>query len=108
MRFVKESVIRCPPERVWAFHELPDAFQRLVPPWGKVRVVKQANISEIGSKTIIEGKVLGPFRVRWIAEHPDEAADIIVSGGWDALRVESATGSPARRRRPPARGPRPS
>jgi len=33
MRFTKESVIRATPERVFAFHELPDAFERLMPPW---------------------------------------------------------------------------
>src|SRR5918993_233846 len=69
MRFVKESVIRCSPERVWAFHELPDAFERLVPPWEKVKIVQRADISKIGSRTILESRILGPFKVRWVAEH---------------------------------------
>ena len=91
MRFVKESVIRCPPERVWAFHELPDAFQRLVPPWEKVRVVKQADISQIGSRTILEGRILGPFKIRWIAEHtaydpPRMFEDVQVSGPFKTWR----------------------
>ena len=69
MQFVKESVIRCTPERVWEFHELPDAFRRLVPPWEKVKVIEQAEISQVGSRTIIESRILGPFKVRWVAEH---------------------------------------
>ena len=91
MRFVKESVIRCTPERVWEFHELPDAFQRLVPPWEKVKVIKQADISEIGSRTIIESRILGPFKVRWVAEHtaydpPSMFEDVQISGPFKAWR----------------------
>ena len=42
MKFVKESVIKASPERVFAFHHLPDAFERLIPPWEKVKVVQKA------------------------------------------------------------------
>ena len=91
MRFVKESVIRCTPERVWEFHELPDAFQRLVPPWEKVKIVQRADISEIGSRTIIESRILGPFKVRWVAEHtaydpPRMFEDVQISGPFKAWR----------------------
>ena len=91
MRFVKESVIRCAPERVWAFHELPDAFQRLVPPWEKVRIVQHADISKVGSRTILESRILGPFKVRWVAEHtaydpPRMFEDVQVSGPFKRWR----------------------
>jgi ligand-binding SRPBCC domain-containing protein len=91
MRFVKESVIRCTPERVWEFHELPDAFRRLVPPWEKVKVIEQADISEIGARTIIESRILGPFKVRWVAEHtaydpPRMFEDVQISGPFKAWR----------------------
>ena len=91
MRFVKESVIRCTPEKVWEFHELPDAFQRLVPPWEKVKVVEQADISQVGSRTIIESRILGPFKVRWVAEHtaydpPRMFEDVQVSGPFKSWR----------------------
>lgn len=91
MRFVKESVIRCSPERVWEFHRLPDAFARLVPPWEKTKVVKQADISKIGSRMIIEGKLLGPFKVRWVAEHtaydpPRMFEDVQISGPFKRWR----------------------
>jgi ligand-binding SRPBCC domain-containing protein len=69
MRFVKESLIRASAERVFAFHELADALQRLTPPWECSRVVQQASIAAIGSRAIIEATVFGPWKTRWIAEH---------------------------------------
>lgn len=69
MLFVKESVVRAPPERVFAFHELPDALQRLTPPWERARVVSAAPDLLPGSVAVVETSVLGPFRVRWVARH---------------------------------------
>jgi len=69
MRFTKESVIRATPERVFAFHELPDAFERLMPPWEKATIIQKADISKVGSQAIIETKILGVFTARWVAEH---------------------------------------
>lgn len=42
MRFVAKSVIRTTPERLFAFHELPDAVDRLMPPWERARVIERA------------------------------------------------------------------
>ncbi|HEX8072613.1 MAG TPA: SRPBCC family protein [Pyrinomonadaceae bacterium] len=67
--FVKESVIRAAPGRVFAFHELPDALARLTPPWERVRVVQTADIARVGSEAIIETRVLGLFPTRWVARH---------------------------------------
>ena len=69
MKFVKESVIRAPPERVFAFHELPDALRRLTPPWERVRIVEQAESLRAGARAVVETRVLGLFTVRWVAEH---------------------------------------
>jgi ligand-binding SRPBCC domain-containing protein len=85
MRFVKESVIHASPERVWAFHELPDAFERLLPPWEKAKIVQKADISVIGSQAIIEQKIFGIVPSRWVAEHtaydpPHSFEDIQISG----------------------------
>ena len=57
MKFVKETVINATPERVFAFHELPDAFSRLVPPWEDAKIIQKANISVIGSQAIIDTKL---------------------------------------------------
>jgi ligand-binding SRPBCC domain-containing protein len=67
--FVKESIIRAPPERVFAFHELPDALARLTPPWESSRVIQAAKISEVGSEAIVETRILGLIPARWVARH---------------------------------------
>ena len=67
--FVRESIIRAAPARVFAFHELPDALARLTPPWESSRVVQAAKISEVGSEAIVETRILGLIPVRWVARH---------------------------------------
>ena len=67
--FVKESVIRATPERVFAFHEQADALKLLTPPWETSRVVRAARISEVGSAAVVETRILGLLPVRWVARH---------------------------------------
>lgn len=91
MNFVKESVIRSEPQRVFAFHELPDAFERLLPPWEDARIIQTADISKVGSQAIIETKIFGLFPVRWVAEHtaydpPRMFEDVQVSGPFKSWR----------------------
>lgn len=91
MRFIKESLIAATPERVFAFHELPDAFERLIPPWENVRIVQRADISQIGSRAIIEQKIFGLVPSRWVAEHtaydpPFMFEDVQVSGPFASWR----------------------
>jgi ligand-binding SRPBCC domain-containing protein len=91
MRFTKESVIAAPPDRVFAFHLLPDALERLIPPWEHVTVTQKADISVVGSRAIIEIKVFGPITQRWVAEHtvydpPRLFEDIQVSGPFKSWR----------------------
>jgi ligand-binding SRPBCC domain-containing protein len=69
MNFVKESIIKASPERVFAFHELPDALVRLTPPWEKTRVIKPAPDLCVGSTAIVETKMFGLVPVRWVSEH---------------------------------------
>ena len=91
MRFVKESIIKAAPERVFAFHELPDALERLTPPWENVKVIQKADISETGARAIIEMKILGLFPAKWIAEHtkyepPRMFEDVQISGPFKSWR----------------------
>jgi ligand-binding SRPBCC domain-containing protein len=91
MQFVKESIIKATPERVFAFHELPDAFERLVPPWENARVIQKADISRIGSRAIIEQKIFGLIPSRWVAEHtayepPEMFEDVQISGPFASWR----------------------
>lgn len=91
MQFVKESVIKASPELVFAFHELPDAFERLVPPWENAKVIQLADISKIGSRAIIENKIFGLVPSRWVAEHteyepPRMFEDVQISGPFASWR----------------------
>ena len=91
MKFVNESVIKAAPERVFAFHELPDAFERLVPPWEDVKIIQKADISKIGSRAIVEQKIFRIFPWLWIAEHtryepPQMFEDVLISGPFSEWR----------------------
>jgi ligand-binding SRPBCC domain-containing protein len=70
MRFVKETRIAASPEVVFAFYESPGAFQRLTPPWERVEVIEGGSSLKPGSRLVLSA-ALGPFRLRWIAEHTE-------------------------------------
>lgn len=85
MEFVKESFIKAAPEIVFGFHELDDAFERLVPPWESVEILQRADISTVGSQAIIEQSIFGLIKQKWVAEHtaydpPNMFEDTQVSG----------------------------
>lgn len=68
MRFCYRSVIDAPVERVFAFHQQPDALQRLLPVWPPVRVIRRTGGLEPGSLVELELR-FGPMRLRWLARH---------------------------------------
>ena len=70
LHFVQETSIDASPETVFEFHESPDALTLLIPPWENMRVVESPHSLEIGSRVVLEGR-LGPFRLRWVAEHTE-------------------------------------
>ena len=91
MKFIKETIIKASPERVFAFYELPDAFEQLMPPWEKADIIQKADISVIGSQAIIEQKIFGLIPSRWVAEHtkydpPRMFEDIQLSGPFSSWR----------------------
>lgn len=91
MKFIKESVIKASPERVFSFHELPDAIERLIPPWENAVIIQKADVSKVGSQAIIEQKIFGIVPSRWVAEHtaydpPRMFEDIQVSGPFKSWR----------------------
>lgn len=91
MRFVKESVIRATPERVFAFHEQPEVLMLLLPPWESARVIQSAKISEVGAWAIVETRILGAITVKWVAEHtvydpPHVFEDIQIKGPFRSWR----------------------
>jgi ligand-binding SRPBCC domain-containing protein len=92
-RFVAESVIAAPPERVFAFHELPDALERLTPPWAGSRVIEHAPFVDVGARTVCDIRV-APFV--WIrtalmhtaCERPNRFVDEQVRGPFRSWRHE--------------------
>ncbi len=83
--FIKESVIHASPQCVFKFHELPDALRRLTPPWESAHIVQAAPDINVGSRAIIETRILGLFTTRWVAEHtaydpPHMFEDVQVEG----------------------------
>lgn len=57
MRFVARSVIHCTPERLFAFHELPDVLERLLPPWEQAHVVQSAASLTMGNFAIVKIRI---------------------------------------------------
>jgi len=70
MRFVKESRIAASPAAVFAFHESPGALERLTPPWERVEVLEGGGSIRPGSRVVLRTR-LGPFSIRWVAEHTE-------------------------------------
>lgn len=68
MRFVKESVLPATVEEVFAFHERPDAFALLQPPWEKVDIVQPPASLEVGTRVVLVARI-GPLRIPIVAEH---------------------------------------
>ncbi|HEX8721346.1 MAG TPA: SRPBCC family protein [Pyrinomonadaceae bacterium] len=91
MLFVKQSVIRATPERVFAFHERPDALRLLTPPWEPTRVLSAAPDLRGGSLAVVETRLFGLWPVRWVARHtaydpPRSFEDVQVEGPFRAWR----------------------
>lgn len=68
MRFVKESRIEARAEAVFAFHERPDAFALLQPPWEHSQIVQPPRSLEVGTIVKVRTRV-GPLWVTMVAEH---------------------------------------
>lgn len=85
LKFVKESFINAAPERVFEFHLLPDAFERLMPSWENANIIQKADVKKVGSRAVFEQKLFGLFSTRWVAEHtrfepPKMFEDVQISG----------------------------
>jgi uncharacterized protein (TIGR01777 family) len=69
-RFSYRSTINANPNQVWEWHARPGAFERLVPPWERIRLLSRTGSIETGDLAELELRA-GPFKVRWLAEHLD-------------------------------------
>jgi ligand-binding SRPBCC domain-containing protein len=66
--FEKRTRIAAPPEEVFAFHERPDALERLTPDWARARVIEKTPGIKAGARVVLE-MAIGPIKQRWVAEH---------------------------------------
>lgn len=67
-RFTRTLDVACPAATLWAFHERPDAFALLLPPWERAVIVQPPTSLAIGTRVIIR-QYLGPFWLTLTAEH---------------------------------------
>jgi uncharacterized protein len=82
--YQRSVTIRRSPADVFAWHERPGAFQRLLPPWERVELVSQTGGVQDGARVVVRNH-LGPVALRWDVQHRDYVAgrqfrDVQVSG----------------------------
>jgi ligand-binding SRPBCC domain-containing protein len=83
--FVFRSRMPVSAEKVYRWHALPDALERLTPPWENARVVERTGgIEQAGARVKIRLRV-GPFTQTWTAEHTHHQPgrmfrDVMISG----------------------------
>jgi hypothetical protein len=69
--FERRSEISAPVEELFAWHTRPRAFERLIPPWEKIKVLEKQGAITDGSRLVLEVQ-LGLFQSRrWVAVHSD-------------------------------------
>lgn len=69
-QFVHTSVMKTNVDKLFAFHESPDALQRLMPPWQPAEVLSREGGIRAGARVEILLN-LGPFRQLWVARHTE-------------------------------------
>ena len=70
MQFVKTSVFAVPAAKLWAFHERPDAFALLTPPWQRTEIVQPPVSLQVGTLVKLRVKMAPlPFWQTIEAEH---------------------------------------
>lgn len=68
--FERESLVEVPVKELFDWHNRPQVFERLTPPWDKIRVIEKRGGIQNGSRMVLEIRQ-GPFRRRWVAVHSD-------------------------------------
>lgn len=68
MQFVKETVFPASVEELFRFHERPDAFELLQPPWERVEILVPPSGLEVGTRVELVARI-GPLRFAILAEH---------------------------------------
>lgn len=85
--FIKRSRLPVSAEQAFRWHARPGAFERLAPPWVRIKVLEHPQ--NLSNGRAVLSVPVGPFRPRWIAEHQDciegrQFRDVQVSGPFAA------------------------
>ena len=73
--FEKRSTMPVPVDELYAWHARPGAFERLTPPWQRLRVVERSGGIADGDRLVFEYG-LGPVKRRWVAVHRDHVEGV--------------------------------
>ncbi len=73
--FTRRTPIAAPAATVFNWHAQPGAIERLTPAWEPVEVLERTGGIEDGARVVL-GLRMGPFRLRWEAEHCDYQAGV--------------------------------
>ena len=71
--FERTVTIEAPAEIAYHWHEMPGAFERMIPPWVRARIGKNDPAIADGSKTCIEIRLLEVWR-KWVVAHENVVA----------------------------------
>jgi ligand-binding SRPBCC domain-containing protein len=66
--FDQKSLIAAPAQKVFAFHERPDALQLLIPPGEPIRILEHTGGIRDGARVVLQ-MGYGPLSIRWVALH---------------------------------------
>jgi uncharacterized protein (TIGR01777 family) len=70
MIFHHSTTLPVPASDLFAWHARPGAFERLTPPWERVRIRERGEGLADGSRVVLEVR-MGPFKKLWVARHRD-------------------------------------
>jgi uncharacterized protein (TIGR01777 family) len=73
--FERECILPVSAAEAYAWHTRPGAFERLRPPWQRVRVVRRAHGVGDGERMVMHVGV-GPVTRRWVAVHRDNVPGV--------------------------------
>src|SRR5665647_3092200 len=65
--FEWRSIMPVPVDELFAYHARPGAFERLAPPWQRLRILEQEGGMRDGGRVVFKAYV-GPVGKRWVAE----------------------------------------
>ena len=69
LQYRRESLVGASSSEVFEWHARAGALERLTPPWSPVRVIARSGRSLQAGTRVILRVPIGPFGMRWVAEH---------------------------------------